>query len=286
MRETVSPARAIEGIITLPGDKSISHRYGMLASIASGRSTIANYSTGADCQSTLACMAALGAKIERQEGSVVIQGGALQEPAGDSSMRVTRALPSACSPESWRRSRSRPGSAATNRSRAAPWRALSVRLRKWAPGSRPATESFRRSPFTRRAALAWHRLPSAHGQRAGQKLRSSGGTVRAGRHHRPRAGPHARPHRNRAEGVRRRDRNREADHPLTCRCAPDGPGAGCARRSFLGLLLHGRRAAAEGIKPGDPRRRPEPHALSAARFSGRRWARRSRCSRSIKWAAN
>jgi 3-phosphoshikimate 1-carboxyvinyltransferase len=82
MRETISPARAIEGIITLPGDKSISHRYGMLAAIASGRSTIANYSTGADCQSTLACMAALGAKIERKDGSAIIDGGPLQEPAG------------------------------------------------------------------------------------------------------------------------------------------------------------------------------------------------------------
>jgi len=82
MRETVSPARAIQGIITLPGDKSISHRYGMLASIAQGRTTIANYSTGADCQSTLACMATLGAKIERQNGSVIIEGGSLQEPAG------------------------------------------------------------------------------------------------------------------------------------------------------------------------------------------------------------
>jgi len=82
MRETISPARAIQGVITLPGDKSISHRYGMLASIASGRSTIANYSTGADCQSTLACMAALGAKIERQNGSVIIDGGSLQEPSG------------------------------------------------------------------------------------------------------------------------------------------------------------------------------------------------------------
>jgi 3-phosphoshikimate 1-carboxyvinyltransferase len=81
MRESISPARAIEGVITLPGDKSISHRYGMLASIASGRTTIANYSTGADCQSTLACMAALGAKIERRDGLVVIEGGTLQEPA-------------------------------------------------------------------------------------------------------------------------------------------------------------------------------------------------------------
>jgi len=82
MRETVAPAKAVQGIVSLPGDKSISHRYGMLASIAEGQSVIVNYSTGADCQSTLGCMAALGARIERdQQGRVVIQGGALREPA-------------------------------------------------------------------------------------------------------------------------------------------------------------------------------------------------------------
>ena len=80
MREIVSPANAIHGMVTPPGDKSISHRYGMLASIAEGVSTIANYSTGADCQSTLNCMAALGARIERDaENRVVIHGGALRE---------------------------------------------------------------------------------------------------------------------------------------------------------------------------------------------------------------
>ena len=80
MRETISPARGVEGVIRLPGDKSISHRYGMLAAIAEGRSRIANYSTGADCQSTLGCMAALGARVERDaEGRVVIEGGALRE---------------------------------------------------------------------------------------------------------------------------------------------------------------------------------------------------------------
>ena len=62
MNETVSPAKSIEGVITLPGDKSISHRYGMLGGIAQGVTTIHNYSTGADCQSTLGCMAALGAR--------------------------------------------------------------------------------------------------------------------------------------------------------------------------------------------------------------------------------
>ncbi len=69
--------------MSLPGDKSISHRYGMLAAIAEGPSVIANYSTGADCQSTLSCMQALGARIERDaDGRVLIQGGALREPAG------------------------------------------------------------------------------------------------------------------------------------------------------------------------------------------------------------
>ena len=83
MRETVTPARSISGMVMLPGDKSISHRYGMLAGIAEGRSSIANYSTGADCQSTLGCMAALGARVERDgQNGVTIEGGALREAAG------------------------------------------------------------------------------------------------------------------------------------------------------------------------------------------------------------
>jgi 3-phosphoshikimate 1-carboxyvinyltransferase len=81
MRETISPAKTISGIITVPGDKSISHRYGMLSAIAEGESKIANYSTGADCQSTLRCMQALGAKVERKDGVVIVHGGALSEPA-------------------------------------------------------------------------------------------------------------------------------------------------------------------------------------------------------------
>lgn len=60
MVEKISPARAIHGVVSMPGDKSISHRYAMLSSIAEGDSLIYNYSAGADCQSTLACMQALG----------------------------------------------------------------------------------------------------------------------------------------------------------------------------------------------------------------------------------
>ena len=64
MTEQISPARAIHGVIRVPGDKSISHRYAMLASIAHGDSQIYNCSTGADCMSTLSCLQGLGARHE------------------------------------------------------------------------------------------------------------------------------------------------------------------------------------------------------------------------------
>jgi len=68
----IRPARNILGSLRVPGDKSISHRYAMLAALAPGRSRFENYSPGADCNSTLQCMRALGCKIERDEESAVI----------------------------------------------------------------------------------------------------------------------------------------------------------------------------------------------------------------------
>ncbi len=67
----IRPARNVLGSLRLPGDKSISHRYGMLAAFAEGTSRFTNFSTGADCASTLACMESLGAKITRHEDSSV-----------------------------------------------------------------------------------------------------------------------------------------------------------------------------------------------------------------------
>ena len=74
MREQICPASAVNGAIELPGDKSISHRYGILAAVAEGTTQIANYSSGADCQSTLGCMRGLGIEIENREGVIEIQG--------------------------------------------------------------------------------------------------------------------------------------------------------------------------------------------------------------------
>jgi 3-phosphoshikimate 1-carboxyvinyltransferase len=71
----IRPARNIYGSLRLPGDKSISHRYGMLAAFAEGTSRFTNFSTGADCASTLACMQALGATVSRlEDGSVSVTG--------------------------------------------------------------------------------------------------------------------------------------------------------------------------------------------------------------------
>ncbi len=64
----VRPAGNVRGRVGLPGDKSISHRYAMLAGIAEGPSRLENYSTGADCASTLGCMRSLGVEWERKDG--------------------------------------------------------------------------------------------------------------------------------------------------------------------------------------------------------------------------
>jgi 3-phosphoshikimate 1-carboxyvinyltransferase len=65
----VRPARNVRGSVSLPGDKSISHRYAMLAAIADGGSRLENYSTGADCASTLGCLRTLGVKWARKAGA-------------------------------------------------------------------------------------------------------------------------------------------------------------------------------------------------------------------------
>ena len=84
MPRTIRPATGIEGAVSLPGDKSISHRYAMLSGLAEGRAVLTNYSTGADCESTLGCMRSLGVSCERSGTRVEITGvGAdgLQPPA-------------------------------------------------------------------------------------------------------------------------------------------------------------------------------------------------------------
>jgi 3-phosphoshikimate 1-carboxyvinyltransferase len=81
----VIPARRLRGRLSVPGDKSISHRYALLAAMADGQSRLTNYAPGADCRSTLACLQALGVAVDQHADVVTIVGRGLngwRSPAG------------------------------------------------------------------------------------------------------------------------------------------------------------------------------------------------------------
>jgi 3-phosphoshikimate 1-carboxyvinyltransferase len=104
----VHPAHRVHGRVRLPGDKSISHRYALLAAVAEGATTIHGYSTGADCASTAACLRALGVRIETERsdpergptlrvegrglGGLRVPGGILDAGNSGSTMRMLAGL--------------------------------------------------------------------------------------------------------------------------------------------------------------------------------------------------
>src|SRR3954466_613176 len=69
----VPRVRRVTGRLRVPGDKSISHRYALFAAIAEGTSRLRGYAPGADCAATLACLEALGVRVDR---SAPLQDGA------------------------------------------------------------------------------------------------------------------------------------------------------------------------------------------------------------------
>lgn len=86
MIREVRASNKLRGSITLPPDKSISHRAAMFASIADGKSVISNYSNAEDPQSTLSCLKQLGVTVVRDNSTVTIEGvgrKGLQIPASD-----------------------------------------------------------------------------------------------------------------------------------------------------------------------------------------------------------
>ena len=61
----VQPVTGVQGTLTVPGDKSISHRSLMLAGIAEGRTVINGFLASEDCLATLASMRALGVPVDQ-----------------------------------------------------------------------------------------------------------------------------------------------------------------------------------------------------------------------------
>ncbi len=83
MRFEVTPSRIGHAEVSVPGDKSISHRSLMLGSIAEGQTTVSGFLAGEDCLATLAAMRALGVDIERPgETDLVVNGVGLHGLSG------------------------------------------------------------------------------------------------------------------------------------------------------------------------------------------------------------
>lgn len=70
----IQPQRKIQGEVTVPGDKSISHRAALFGGMAKGETHITNFLPGEDCLSTLGCLRELGVEWERQDAEVWIRG--------------------------------------------------------------------------------------------------------------------------------------------------------------------------------------------------------------------
>ncbi|MBA4698608.1 MAG: 3-phosphoshikimate 1-carboxyvinyltransferase [Ruminococcus sp.] len=64
----------LKGQVTIPGDKSISHRSIMLGSIAKGITEVHNFLEGADCLATIECFRKLGIEIEKNQDTVIVHG--------------------------------------------------------------------------------------------------------------------------------------------------------------------------------------------------------------------
>lgn len=77
-KQIIHPAKSLSGSVLMPGDKSISHRYAMLAALAEGTSELRNFAAAADCHSTLGCMKSLGADVKVDGSTVRVTGHGLR----------------------------------------------------------------------------------------------------------------------------------------------------------------------------------------------------------------
>jgi len=81
---SVAAARQVRGTLSVPGDKSISHRATLFNALGEGDARVTNFSPGADCESTLGCLRQLGVQIDRDADRLHVRGvglGGLREPA-------------------------------------------------------------------------------------------------------------------------------------------------------------------------------------------------------------
>ncbi len=75
MNFIVQPSTVVDATVTVPGDKSVSHRALMLGGIAEGKSTISGFLAGEDCLATMAAMSAMGVEVEQSTPTDVVING-------------------------------------------------------------------------------------------------------------------------------------------------------------------------------------------------------------------
>lgn len=78
MSFTLSPASCFKGTITVPGDKSLSHRALLFGALAQGKTRVTGLLKSADVRATQACLEALGVRFEKQGDEIIIHGVGLQ----------------------------------------------------------------------------------------------------------------------------------------------------------------------------------------------------------------
>lgn len=71
---TITPGRPLTGTLTVPGDKSVTHRAIILTSLAEGESRLSSYCRGEDCLNTMRAFQALGIQIDEQPEMLRVQG--------------------------------------------------------------------------------------------------------------------------------------------------------------------------------------------------------------------
>src|SRR5688500_18663223 len=71
---TIIPGRPLKGTITVPGDKSLTHRAIILTALAEGTSTISGYCPGEDCLNTMRAFQGLGIHITQTATELTVQG--------------------------------------------------------------------------------------------------------------------------------------------------------------------------------------------------------------------
>ena len=79
MNKTIKKVSNLNGTITVPGDKSISHRAVMLGALSKGTSHITGFLNGDDCLSTISCFRQMGIEIETDGRNVTVHGKGLKK---------------------------------------------------------------------------------------------------------------------------------------------------------------------------------------------------------------